>query len=73
MPLNKTELAADIKAALDAESDKDVDPAEARERQSTALANAIDKYIKAGTVQTTLTGTSATGGPITGTGTGGIT
>lgn len=65
-------LAAQLKNAFDAESDKDVDPAEARERQAHAIAVAIHSYISAGEVQTTVTGSSATGGPITGTGIGGI-
>lgn len=73
MPLNKTLLAEEIEAAFNAESDKDVNPAEARKRQSVAIANAFDKYLKAGTVQVTVTGSSATGGPVTGTGQGGIT
>jgi len=73
MPLNKNLLAQAIREAFDAESDVQVDPAEARQRQAEKIANAIDSFIRSGTVQTTVTGTSATGGPVTGTGTGGIT
>ncbi|MEM6734473.1 MAG: hypothetical protein AAF620_00245 [Bacteroidota bacterium] len=36
------------------------------------LAGAITDYIKTGTVITTVVGSSATGGPVTGTGTGSI-
>lgn len=36
------------------------------------LANEIETWIKAGTVTTTVTGTSATGGPVAGSGTGKI-
>jgi hypothetical protein len=71
--LNKNELADKLQEAFDAESDKQVEPAEARRRQAVAIANAIHSYIIAGEVQTTVTGTSATGGPVTGTGAGGIT
>lgn len=73
MPLNKTLLAQAIREAFDAESDVQVTPAEARQRQAEKIADAIDSFIRSGTVQTTVTGTSATGGPVTGTGTGGIT
>lgn len=66
-------MAQAIQEAFDSESEKDVDPAEARARQSVKLADAIDAFIRSGIVQTTVSGTSATGGPITGEGTGGVT
>lgn len=50
MPLLKENLKNDIKTALDAESDSAVNPAEARERTAQAIADAVDSYIKAGTV-----------------------
>jgi len=37
-----------------------------------AIADAIDSYVKGADVSTTVTGTDSTGGPITGTGTGGV-
>lgn len=70
MPLNKILLKEKIKQAFDFESDKDVDPAEARDRQAEKIANAIFDFVKGGDVATILSGTSATGGIITGTGTG---
>lgn len=50
MPLVKTNLKNDIKAAFDAEADQEVNPAEARERIAQKIADAVDSYIKAGTV-----------------------
>ena len=38
-----------------------------------AIADAIDVFVKSGTVTTTVTGTDSMGGPVTGTGTGGVT
>lgn len=61
MALNKTILKAAIKDALDYDSDKDVDPAEARERQAEKIANAIDGYIKDGVVRVTVSGTTGIG------------
>lgn len=70
MPLNKAALKAAIKAAFDSQSDIDVDPATARDQQAEAIADAIHNYVTEGDVQTTVTGTSVSGGPVTGTGTG---
>lgn len=50
MPLVKENLKNDIKAAFDAESDVEVNPAEARERIAQKIADAVDSYIKAGNV-----------------------
>lgn len=72
MALDKTILAQALKAAFDAQSDKQVDPAAARAQQAEQVADAIDAFIKSGSVQTTVTGTSATGGAVTGTGLGNI-
>ena len=54
--LDKTSLENAIKAAFDAESDTEVNPAEARRRMASAIAAAIDTFVKSGTV----TGTCAT-------------
>lgn len=56
-----------FEAAFDAESDVDVTPAEARERIAQKLADAVEQFVVGR--QTTVTGTSATGGAVTGTGT----
>jgi hypothetical protein len=59
--LNKTTLAQAIQKAFDEESDKNVNPAEARRRTAQKIADAIDTYIKQGTVNVTVatTGTAA--------------
>ncbi|MDR3287084.1 MAG: hypothetical protein LBT27_06550 [Prevotellaceae bacterium] len=65
MALNKQTLAAAIKAAFDAESDTDVNPVQARQRMASAIADAVEAFVKSGTV----TGTCATpagAGTITG-------
>ncbi len=68
--LNKTTLAQAIQKAFDDESDTDVDPAEARQRTAQKIADAIDTYIKAGTVNVSVTTTgSATAQSGTGVGT----
>lgn len=69
MPLNKVALKAAIKEAFDFESEKDVNPAEARARQAEKLANAFEDYLKSGDVETIVTGTYG-GGVINGNGTG---
>ncbi|WP_367867899.1 hypothetical protein [Pedobacter sp. WC2423] len=70
MALDKQTLKNSIKDLFDFDSDKDVNPVEARERQAQKLANAIEMYVKSGDVTTNVVGTSATGGAVTGTGTG---
>jgi len=74
MPLNTTTLAADIKKAFDDQSDKDInDAAAARSAQATALANAIEKFLKSGTVAiSSITGSTTNAGAFTGTGSGTI-
>ena len=37
-----------------------------------AIADAIDAFVKSGTVTTTVTGTDSMGGPVVGAGTGGV-
>lgn len=64
--INQVQLKQLIKQALDAESDVNVNPAEARERMADRLAQAIALFVIGR--QTIVTGTSATGGPITGVG-----
>ena len=75
MALVKATLAAAILAALDKQAAKQSegdDPAVSRVEIATELADAIDLYIKSGTVNTIVTGTSPSG-PVTGTGVGSIT
>lgn len=50
MPLVKATLAQQIKAAFDAQSNTEVNPATAREQMASDIADAVDAYIKAGTV-----------------------
>lgn len=64
--ITQQQLKALIKQALDAESNVQVDPAEARERMAERLAEAVALFVIGR--QTVVTGTSATGGPITGVG-----
>lgn len=64
--ISQQQLKALIKQALDAESNVEVDPAEARERMAERLAEAVALFVIGR--QTVVTGTSATGGPITGVG-----
>lgn len=72
--LNPIQLKAAIKAALDAESDVDVDPAQARERTAEAIANAIHAYITQATiVYIAGLSTAPGGGPVVGTFQGNIT
>lgn len=75
MPLNDVKLKSDILAIFDEieQSGKNEDSiAITKELFAQKLVVAISAYIKTGTVTTTVTGGSATGGPVTGTGTGTI-
>lgn len=65
--ITKAQLATLIKEAFDFDSDKEVNPAEARQRQADKIADAVSQFVIGRT--TTVTGTSATGGAVTGTGT----
>lgn len=69
MGLDKNALKTKIKKAFDDESDTEVDPAEARERTAQAIANAVDDYVKAGTVNVNVSVDPSTH---VGTGTGSI-
>lgn len=64
--ITEAQLANLIKEAFDFDSDKDVNPAEARQRQANKIAAAVSQFVIGRT--TTVTGTSATGGAVTGTG-----
>ena len=67
MPLTQPQLADAIRAALDERSgDETVDPAEARQHFADSLAIAIFAAMVGRTVS--VTGVSATGGAVTGTG-----
>jgi hypothetical protein len=69
MPLVKPVLAAAIEAALAkqaAKVNKGDDPKVAAKELASDIATAVDSYIK--TALVTVTGVSATGGPVTGTG-----
>lgn len=64
--ITEQQLAGLIKQALDAESDVVVNPTEARQRLANKIAEAVALFVVGRT--TIVTGTSATGGPVTGTG-----
>lgn len=75
MALVKATLEAAILAALEkqaAKTSESDDPATSRAQIAAELADAIDLYIKSGTVNTVVTGTSPSGA-VTGTGVGSIT
>ena len=69
MALVKQTLKTEIKSILNSLKNK-TDQAQAIDEFADRLATAIDNYIKTATVNTTVTGSSASGGPVTGTGTG---
>ena len=64
--ITEVQLANLIKEAFDFDSDKEVNPSEARQRQADKIADAVSQFVIGR--QTTVTGTSATGGAVTGTG-----
>lgn len=66
MPLNKPKLESDIKTLLNSTKDN-VNEQNAIDNYARELATIIDAYVRSGLV--TVTGTSATGGAVTGTGT----
>lgn len=66
MPINESQLAAKITAALNEESQQEINPAEARVRIGEKLAAAFAQFVQGRT--TTVTGTSVSGGAVTGTG-----
>ena len=63
MALDKATLKASIKAICESEGNT-------AESAATALADAIDAYVRTATVNTIVTGSSVSGGPVTGTGVG---
>lgn len=50
MALNRTGLEQELQAAFDAESEVEVDPAQARARMAKAIAEAVDSFVRSGTV-----------------------
>lgn len=68
--LDKNKLQNAILSLFDDESEKDVNPAQARSRQAQRLAEAIDDFVRNAEAIVTVNGTSATGGPVTATGKG---
>jgi len=71
MALNKNTLKTEIKGILNSLKDK-TDQAQAIDEFADKLATAVDNYLRTATVNTTVTGTSATGGAVTGTGVGNL-
>lgn len=67
MPITKAILKQRIKTAYDAESDVEVLPEEARDRVAQEIADAVEAYVVGR--QTQVTGTTADGVALTGTGT----
>jgi len=66
MPITEAELADLLEAAYDAESGTVVEPSEARRRIAVKQANAIAQFVIGR--ETQVTGTSVSGGAVTGTG-----
>lgn len=66
MAINKENLTALFKAAFDSTSDVVVNPAQARQKLAKELADAIELYVVGR--ETVVTGTSVSGGPVTGSG-----
>ncbi|MEO2080603.1 MAG: hypothetical protein ABGW88_13665 [Leeuwenhoekiella sp.] len=67
MPITEAKLAAKFKAALDARSDDpEVDIEAARQQLANELAEGVAQFVIGR--ETTVTGTSTSGGPVTGTG-----
>lgn len=72
MSLDKAGLKTAIKDLLSDMAGRDNDPEQAREDFATQLSNAIDTYVKTGTVNVTVS-TTGTATAQTGTGTGSVT
>lgn len=64
--ITKQQLKERIQQAFDMFSNVEVEPANAREQQAQKIADAIELYVVGR--ETIVTGTSASGGPVTGTG-----
>lgn len=71
MPLNKTQLEAALLAVLEQQATNGGNPEQSRKAIAKGFSDAIDAFIKTGTVNTQVTGT-ATAGVVAGTGTGAI-
>lgn len=71
MALDKVGLKAEIKSILESLADMVEDPASARENFASALSDAIDTFVKSGTVNVTVS-TTGTASAQTGTGTGNV-
>lgn len=71
MALDKAGLKTAIKNILEDMAVREADPSLAREDFATMLSNAIDTFVKTGTVNVTVS-TTGTASAQTGTGTGGI-
>lgn len=59
--LNEKQLSDDIEEAFNFDSDKDVNPAEARKRQAEKIAAAIMKQFSSAVVTSQVAGNTATG------------
>lgn len=64
--ITKEALASLFQEAFDKTSDTKVNPKEARKQLANDLANAVEKYVVLR--ETIVTGTSTSGGPVTGSG-----
>ena len=73
MALNKKKLQSDIESVLNNLRKQTDDPAKASKDFATQLADAIDSYVKSGSVSTNVTGNiTGTTTAVVGTGTGNI-
>lgn len=66
MAIEKPALIKLLQSAFDSTSDKKVKPVDARKQMAVDIADAIEAYIIGR--ETIVTGSSATGGPVSGTG-----
>jgi len=64
--IDETQLKELIKQAFDSVSDTDIEPSQAREHIAEQIAQAIKLFVVGR--ETIVTGTSASGGPVSGTG-----
>lgn len=66
MAITEQQLSKILQDAFDFDSDKEVNPAEARKRLAEKIASGVAQFVIGRT--TVVTGASATGGPVTGKG-----
>lgn len=71
MPMNESSCITTIENELTSKGFK-LDEAPRTKEMISIIVNAVISEVRKGTVSTTVTGTSASGGPVTGTGTGAI-